>query len=365
MKKILVIAGARPNFVKIAPLMKAFQKHRDRFQVMLVHTGQHYDFAMSEVFFRNLEIPRPDIFLEVGSASHALQTAKIMTSFEEVCVKEQPDIVIVVGDVNSTLACSLVAAKIGIKVVHVESGLRSFDRTMPEEVNRLVTDSLSDYLFVSEESGLANLKKEGVSSKKIFYVGNIMIDTLLSSTEKIEQSDVLNALKIKPGEYAVLTLHRPSNVDSKMSLSKIYEILRFISEKLTIVYPIHPRTKKMLETFGLLSTYEGLSGLKMIEPLGYIDFIKLVKDSRFVLTDSGGIQEETTVMKIPCLTMRENTERPVTIRQGTNVLVGTDKARIVTHVKRILTGKSKKSKIPRFWDGKTAGRIVSIIRNAL
>lgn len=367
-KKIILVAGARPNFVKIEPLMREFKRHKKYFRGSLVHTGQHYDFGMSEVFFQNLKIPKPNIYLNVGSASHAAQTAKIMTAFEKVVLKEKPDLVIVVGDVNSTLACSLVASKLNVKVAHVEAGLRSFDRTMPEEINRIVTDFLSDYLFVSEESGIRNLRREGIDSKKVHFVGNVMIDTLLSNMDKIDKSNILKRKlsamsygQLLPKTYVVLTLHRPGNVDSSESLSKIYSVLKSISEKIKIVYPIHPRTKKMIRVHNFLKKFESLKNLMMIEPLGYIDFVKLVKESKFVLTDSGGIQEETTVLGIPCFTMRENTERPVTITEGTNTIVGNDHNKIMNEVGSILEGKVKQGKIPELWDGKTAERIVNVL----
>jgi UDP-N-acetylglucosamine 2-epimerase (non-hydrolysing) len=364
MKKVIVIAGARPNFIKIAQLMRELKMNKDSFDTLLVHTGQHYDFDMSEVFFKNLKIPKPDIFLNIGSASHAVQTARIMSAFEKVIIEQKPDLVIVLGDVNSTLACSLVASKLGIAVAHVEAGLRSFDRAMPEEINRIVTDALSDYYFVSEKSGVRNIEKEGINSGQIHFVGNIMIDTLLLNIDKIKKSDILTKLGdggIKPRNYSVLTLHRPSNVDSEKSLAEIYDILLSVSRKINIVYPVHPRTRKMIETHNFLDKFKSLKNLVMTEPVGYIDFIKLVKESVFVLTDSGGIQEETTVLKVPCLTMRENTERPVTVKEGTNILVGRNKRKIVSAVNKILQGKWKKSDIPEFWDGKTAERIVEIL----
>ncbi|MFH0924716.1 MAG: UDP-N-acetylglucosamine 2-epimerase (non-hydrolyzing) [bacterium] len=360
--KIIIIAGARPNFMKIAPLMKEFNKYKDTFEIILVHTGQHYDFVMSEVFFQNLNIPNPDIYLNIGSGSHAVQTAQIMIAFEKVILEKKPELLIVVGDVNSTLACSLVASKLGIKVAHVESGLRSFDRTMPEEINRVVTDSLSDYLFVSEESGLENLEKEGVAKDKVFYVWNVMIDSLLEHTPFIDKSNILRQLNVSTKEYCVLTLHRPSNVDSKESLAEIYDILSAISKNIKIIYPIHPRTKKMLAVHNVLNKFEGLKNLQMIQPLGYIDFIKLIKETSFVITDSGGIQEETTVLKVPCLTMRENTERPVTIKLGTNCLVGRDKMEILSCIGRIKNKEIKEGEIPMFWDGKAAERIVQVLR---
>lgn len=364
-KRILVVAGARPNFIKIAPLVVEFNNYKDFFEVFLVHTGQHYDFEMSEIFFQNLEIPNPDIYLNVGNGSHAAQTAKIMTAFEKVVLKEQPDLIVVVGDVNSTLACSLVASKLNTKIAHIEAGLRSFDREMPEEINRIVTDSLSDYLFVSEGSGLKNLKKEGINSNKIHFVGNIMIDTLLANMNIINQSNILEKLNLTKNEYSIMTLHRPSNVDSEEALLEILDILNSISEKIKIVYPIHPRPKKMIKAYNFSKKFEGLKNLLFIEPLGYIDFVKLVKDSNFVLTDSGGIQEETTILKVPCLTMRENTERPVTIKKGTNYLVGRDKNKILKCINKFMKGKVKSEGIPALWDGSTAKRIVKILEETL
>lgn len=367
-KKIILVAGARPNFMKIAPLIREFKKHKNKFSISLVHTGQHYDFEMSGLFFQNLNIPRPDIYLKVGSHSHAVQTARIMSAFEKVALDEKPDLVMVVGDVNSTLACSLVASKLRVRVAHVEAGLRSFDRTMPEEINRIVTDSLSDYLFVSEESGIKNLKREGVHPGRIFFVGNVMIDTLLWNMKQIDKSPVLKspALKcnssfLKPRSYSVLTLHRPNNVDSPKALSEIFDILTSISEYIKIIYPVHPRTRKMIKSLGFADKFAGITNLTMIDPLGYIDFIKLVKNSLCVLTDSGGIQEESTVLGIPCLTMRENTERPVTLSEGTNYLVGRNKKKIIQCVRLFLNGKAKKKSVPQLWDGKAAQRIVKII----
>lgn len=360
-KKIIVVAGARPNFMKIALLVNKLRKIPS-IQTLLVHTGQHYDYQMSEVFFQELKIPKPDIFLNVGSGSHAAQTAKVMTGFEQVILKEKPCLVVVAGDVNSTLACALVAAKMQTPVAHIESGLRSFDRTMPEEVNRLATDAISDYLFVSEKSGLTHLKKEGVSSKKVFYVGNVMIDSLIANMSSIDRSQILNKLKLKPLTYAALTLHRPSNVDTQEALLEIYAILKDCAAKSTLVYPMHPRTKSMLEKHGLLGKFKALPGLIMIDPLGYIDFIKLVKESSFVLTDSGGIQEETTYLKVPCLTVRENTERPSTVLEGTNALLGRDRKQISKAVDRILVRRWKKGRTPQYWDGRSTDRIIGVIR---
>ena len=362
MKKIMIIAGARPNFMKIAPLIRAFKEYKSEFRVTLVHTGQHYDMQMSDVFFKELGIPKPHISLGIGSAPRKVQIDKIMAAFKKVVVNKKPDLVIVVGDVNSTIACSKVAAGMNIRVAHVEAGLRSFDRTMPEEINRIATDSLSDFLFVSEESGLVNLRKEGVSPQKIFHVGNIMIDTLKANMPKINRSKILKTHGLQRKAYAVLTLHRPSNVDSRATLSEIYDILKAVTAKIKVVYPVHPRTKKMIDKYHFGEHYKNLDDLLMIDPLGYIDFMNLVKGSKFVLTDSGGIQEETTILKVPCLTMRENTERPVTIMQGTNILVGRDLLKIKRGINRILSGRLKKGTIPKYWDGKTAQRIVKILR---
>jgi UDP-N-acetylglucosamine 2-epimerase (non-hydrolysing) len=364
-KRIMFVAGARPNFVKIAPLLREFAKHADVFETFLVHTGQHYDFEMSGVFFEGLQIPDPDIHLNVGSHSHAVQTARIMIAFEKVLMKNKPDLLVVVGDVNSTAACALVASKLGVKVAHVEAGLRSFDRTMPEEINRVITDSISDYLFVSEESGLRNLKREGVASEKVHFVGNVMIDSLIWAGPLVGQSDIVDRLNLTEKAYGVVTLHRPSNVDSNGSLSAIYDIFRLVSEKIELVYPVHPRTRSMMERFGLLEKLKELTNLRLTDPLGYLDFVRLMKDSRFVLTDSGGIQEETTALGVPCLTMRENTERPCTVKQSTNTLVGMDKQRIARSVPNILKGKFKRGTVPALWDGRASQRIAGIFRDRL
>lgn len=360
--KIMVVAGARPNFMKIGPLMKELRQYPDQFESVLLHTGQHYDYQMSEVFFQELGIPKPDIFLGVKAGSHAVQTAEIMVEFEKVALEHKPDLLVVVGDVTSTIACTLVASKLGIKVAHVEAGLRSFDRSMPEEINRLVTDALSDFLFVSEESGLENLKKEGVPDKKVFYAGNIMIDTLVANLPKVDKSGIIEKHVLKKGGYAVATVHRPSNVDSKEALAEIVDIFSMITQKMPLVYPIHPRTRKNLENFGLMDKFGHMRNLVLTEPLGYIDFVKLVKESKFVLTDSGGIQEETTVLRVPCITMRENTERPSTIEEGTNELVGRSRRKIEILVNKIVKNQWKKGKIPKHWDGKTAQRIVQVLK---
>jgi UDP-N-acetylglucosamine 2-epimerase (non-hydrolysing) len=364
-KRVVIVAGARPNFMKVAPLIYEFNKYKSRFEVLFVHTGHHYDFEMSEIFFQDLKIPKPDIYLNIGSASHAVQTAKIMMAFERVALKEKPNLVIVVGDVNSTLACALVASKLSVKAAHVEAGLRSFDRTMPEEINRTITDSLSDYLFVSEKSGMENLKREGVNSDKVRFVGNVMIDTLSANLPVINRSDVLNEYGLTKREYCVMTLHRPSNVDSPATLSELLDVLGAVSERIKIIYPIHPRTKKMMKKHNFTNKFKKLNNFLVVDPLGYIDFIKLTKESKFVITDSGGIQEESTFLGVPCLTMRANTERPVTVEDGTNYLVGRNKTKVLRCVEDILNSKSKKGSVPELWDGKAAKRIVKILSMSL
>jgi UDP-N-acetylglucosamine 2-epimerase (non-hydrolysing) len=364
-KRTMFVAGARPNFVKIAPLLREFARHTDVFETFLVHTGQHYDFEMSGVFFEGLQIPDPDIHLNVGSHSHAVQTARIMIAFEKVVMKNKPDLLVLVGDVNSTVACALVASKLGVKVAHVEAGLRSFDRTMPEEINRIVTDSISDYLFVSEQSGLRNLKREGVAFGKVHFVGNVMIDSLVWAGPVLCRSNITENLNLTEKEYGVVTLHRPSNVDSNGSLLAIYDILRLVTEKIKLVYSVHPRARSMLERHGLLKKLTSLDNLILTDPLGYLDFVRLMKDSRFVLTDSGGIQEETTALGIPCLTMRENTERPITVTQGTNALVGNDRVKIDRHITNILEGNIKQGRAPDLWDGRASLRIAGVIRDEL
>jgi len=361
-RKLIVVAGARPNFMKIARLVELLKKDRSTICV-LVHTGQHYDFEMSEVFFQELRIPTPDVFLNVGSGSHAEQTAKIMTGFETILLNEKPDLVIVAGDVNSTLACSLTAAKLHIKVAHIESGLRSFDRTMPEEINRVVTDSLSEIHFASEQSAIENLLLEGASKKSIYLVGSVMVDPVVRMAKTIDRSRVLRRLALRPQGYAVLTLHRPSNVDSAETLGEIYAILAEVCQRIPLIYPIHPRTRASIEAHHMSDMFAKLHDLQLVEPLGYLDFIKLVKESRFVLTDSGSIQEETTYLHVPCLTMRENTERPSTVEMGTNKLVGRDKATILKAIDCILNGKWRPGRVPRYWDGQTTERIIAILKN--
>jgi UDP-N-acetylglucosamine 2-epimerase (non-hydrolysing) len=327
----------------------------------LVHTGQHYDARMSQLFFDELEIPRPDYELEVGSASHAVQTAEIMKRFEPVLQQELPDAVVVVGDVNSTIACALTSVKMGIPVAHVEAGLRSFDRSMPEEINRVLTDAISQWLFVSERSGLENLRREGVGEERIFFVGNVMIDTLRAHRERSERSAILEDLKLTAGGYAVLTLHRPASVDSPSVLKGLLAAVARLGRELPVVFPVHPRTHRMLQEVMPASNTGQAGWLRLLEPLGYLDFLKLMAHARLVLTDSGGIQEETTVLGVPCLTLRTSTERPATIAEGTNVLVGLDPDRIVAEGLRALSASRKSARIPELWDGATARRIVDVL----
>lgn len=363
MLKIIIVAGARPNFVKVAAIVAAMKRRCGEFQPTLVHTGQHYDANMSDAFFRDLEMPQPDVHLEVGSASHAAQTAAIMQAFEPVVLAYQPDWVLVVGDVNSTLACALVCAKLGVKVAHVEAGLRSRDRSMPEEINRLLTDQISDLLLTPSADADANLIAEGISKERIKLVGNIMIDSLHSNLERAQRSRIRADLDVQDKEYAVLTLHRPSNVDDQGAFSRILAALAEVSRRLPIIFPAHPRTGKMIDEFRLHDKRGGLGDLRLIEPLGYLDFLALLSAARLVLTDSGGIQEETTVMGIPCVTLRQNTERPITVEMGTNILAGNDTARIVAAALQTLDHPVEKTtvRIPPLWDGHTAERILDAL----
>jgi len=362
--KLVVVAGARPNFMKVAPLLRACQAHnaarRDaepRLDCRLVHTGQHYDAQMSDVFFEELGIGRPDINLEVGSGSHAAQTAAIMTRFEPVVASEKPDWVLVVGDVNSTLACTLVAAKLGVKVAHVEAGLRSFDRTMPEEINRLVTDTLADLLFTPSPDANENLRREGIPDHKIKLVGNIMIDALVANLDRMRQSPILEELGLEPGQFAYVTLHRPSNVDAPDSLARILAELQRLAEALPVVFPIHPRTRKRCEEFGL--SWNGSARFKVLSPLGYHASLRLTADARLVITDSGGLQEEATWFRTPCLTLRPNTERPVTITEGSNRL--TSLGTLAADIQEALRGSPRVGQVPALWDGQTANRIVRVL----
>ena len=361
MIKIICVCGARPNFMKIAPLMRAF-KENGGFQTLLVHTGQHYDAKMSTLFFNELNIPKPDINLEVGSGSHAIQTAEVMKRFEPVVLDFKPDYVLVVGDVNSTIACGLVAVKLGVKLIHVEAGLRSFDRTMPEEINRILTDTISDLLFVTEQAGIDNLKNEGINSSKVHLVGNVMIDTLLANREKAEKSDILEKMGLTKKGFAVITLHRPSNVDDMNMLGEILAAFEEIQKDLKLVFPIHPRTKKNIAGSNWEKRVEAMKNLLLIEPVGYLDFLKLTSHAALVMTDSGGIQEETTILGVPCMTLRENTERPVTVTEGTNRLVHITTKDILTNYQELKASNFEtKGKIPKFWDGKAAERIVGIL----
>lgn len=361
--KIIHVVGARPNFIKIASILRACEKTLE-IQSVLIHTGQHYTDNMSKAFFKELEIPIPDINLGVGSGSHAQQTAEIMKRFEPVLSEHKPDAVLVVGDVNSTVTCVLVAAKLGIKTVHVEAGLRSFDRTMPEEINRILTDAMSDILFVTEPSGLVNLKREGVDGTRVHFVGNVMIDTLELHREKAAASHALDRLNLQTKEYVVVTVHRPSNVDDKKVLARIIDALAQIQEQIKLVFPVHPRTYNSLQSNGLGERLKSLWNILLTEPLGYLDFSKLMSESKLVITDSGGIQEETTILGIPCLTIRENTERPITINEGTNTLVGTDTNRILNGYRESLN-MTKPGTRPKLWDGKASERIVRILLNSL
>ena len=366
--KILNVVGARPNFMKIAPLIKQMRQYPDIVPV-LVHTGQHYDATMAGQFFEELQIPEPDIALGVGGGSHAYQTAEVMKRLEPVLEQTQPHLVVVVGDVNSTLAAALTAAKLQIPVAHVEAGLRSFDRSMPEEINRLVTDSISDYLFVTEQSGRDNLLREGVSEDKIHFVGNVMIDSLEAFRRQWQDSDIRDRLGLQKGTYGVVTLHRPSNVDAPTTLRGLMAALAEVAQTLPLIFPVHPRTRKQLETMTDVvqpnwrwDTPSPAQGVYCFEPFGYTDFMALVAGARLALTDSGGLQEETTVLGVPCLTLRENTERPVTISHGTNTLVGVSPEKIVKEAARVLDAPQSVSSPPPLWDGAAAQRIVSILR---
>ena len=383
--KILLVAGARPNFMKIAPLVRELRarteagklgswedktlfsnqtnqkNEKNEINYKIVHTGQHYDEEMSQIFFDELEIPAPDYHLNAGSGTHAEQTAKIMVAFERVCIEEQPNIVVVVGDVNSTLACSIVAKKMGIKVAHIEAGLRSRDWSMPEEINRVVTDSVSDYLFVTEKSGRENLLREGKRPESIFFVGHVMVDNLLYMKSRLEDtklgSSEIGKLKKTLGEYAFLTLHRPSNVDDSETFHGIVDALNEISKDLPIIFPVHPRTRNALSRFSIRVSHS----IHLLPPLSFLDSLYLWKDAKLVMTDSGGLQEETTALGIPCFTIRENTERPITIEEGTNTLVGNSKEGILAAYNEFKSGKKKIGIVPELWDGRASERIVKIL----
>jgi len=375
------IVGARPNFMKVSPLMREMSRYTQQFDQLLLHTGQHYDEEMSQIFFDDLGLPVPDIYLGVGSGSHAEQTGKIMIEFERVCLQKNPDLVIVVGDVNSTIACALVAAKLWIPLAHIEAGLRSFDRTMPEEINRLLTDQISDYLFTTCEAANQNLIKEGIPDNKIFFAGNTMIDTLLSHTKIAKNSIILENLGLRKNnnikKYAIVTIHRPSNVDNPKILKGILNALNELAREIPIIFPAHLRTIKQIKNFKLqeMVNYEenflskGLNNtnrnILAIPPLGYLDFLCLMSNAAIVLTDSGGIQEETTILGIPCLTLRNNTERPITVKEGTNIVVGNNPDKIMNTAISVLKNGISRKKIPQYWDGKAAERIIKVISSNL
>ncbi|HEY0098769.1 MAG TPA: UDP-N-acetylglucosamine 2-epimerase (non-hydrolyzing), partial [Pyrinomonadaceae bacterium] len=361
MLKVINVVGARPNFMKVAPIVEAMRRRATEFAPLVVHTGQHYDAQMSAAFFHDLELPEPDVHLGVGSGTHAEQTAAVMQRFEPVVLREQPDWVVVVGDVNSTLACALVCAKSGVRVAHVEAGLRSRDRTMPEELNRLVTDQLSDLLLTPSPDADENLLAENIPRERIRFVGNVMIDSLYAQLERANRSRIREELGVGRGtSYGVVTLHRPSNVDERAPLERILAALEEIGERLPLIFPAHPRTRRRLEEFGLMERVEARAPrLRLVEPLGYLDFLRLYSAAALVLTDSGGIQEETTALNIPCLTLRENTERPITITHGTNRLVGTDTARITAAAFDALD--HPRAECPPLWDGQAADRILNAL----
>ncbi len=366
--KIISVVGARPNYMKLAPITKQiselskptdYTSGRRQIQHLICHTGQHYDEQMSQIFFKELELPKPDFYLGVGGGTQAEQTGRIMIEFEKILLHEKPDLVIVVGDVNSTIACSLAAVKLGVKIAHVEAGLRSFDRSMPEEINRVLTDSISDYLFVTERSGLKNLKLEGIEQSKIHFVGNVMIDSLIFYMPKIERSNVLKEIGLNKNDYILVTMHRPSNVDNEEKLIALINMLNKLTEKRKILFPLHPRTLKNIEQLGLMGKFS--ESIILTEPLGYIDFIALTMNSALVLTDSGGIQEESTFLGVQCVTIRYTTERPVTVETGTNHLAGDNFSTAESLAVDVLEGRKKKGLIPELWDGKASKRIVEIL----
>lgn len=365
MKRVISVVGARPNFMKVAPLHRAFLAYSSEIEHCICHTGQHYDPKMSDAFFNDLDMPTPRFFLGVGSGSHAEQTARVMVEFEKVCLEYKPDLVIVVGDVNSTIACSLVASKLHIPTAHVESGLRSFDRTMPEEINRIATDAICHYCFVTEQSGIENLLHDGFSEERMFFVGNTMIDSLHYALPKANESSILRDLNLESGKYVLMTIHRPSNVDSQEQLTMLLEIFATLSKERTVVFPVHPRTRKNIELFGLSSLLEQNPSIKLIDPQGYVPFLALMQNADFVMTDSGGIQEETTALGVPCLTLRTTTERPSTVELGTNILIQPNRESIESSIDAMLNQKRKEGIVPPLWDGNAAERIVSQIRALL
>ncbi|MCD0422559.1 UDP-N-acetylglucosamine 2-epimerase (non-hydrolyzing) [Rubrivivax sp. JA1024] len=362
---VLCVVGARPNFMKIAPILRAFAAHQPPIPALLVHTGQHYDQDMNDKLFVDLQLPRPDLNLEVGSGSHAVQTAEVMRRFEPAIDAHRPSCVLVVGDVNSTLACALVAAKKGVPVVHVEAGLRSFDRRMPEEINRVLTDQLADRLYTTERGALAHLQREGVAAERVCFVGNVMIDTLLACRERARsaaatlQAHGHDTTRLAgPAGYGVVTLHRPSNVDDAETLHELLQTLARVAERLPLVFALHPRTRANVERFGLGHLLDP-ARVTLLPPQGYLEMIGLMAGAAVVLTDSGGLQEETTALGVPCLTMRENTERPITVDEGTNTMVGRDRAAILAGVDEILAGRGKRGRVPELWDGRAAERIAA------
>ncbi len=357
---VLAVAGCRPNFVKLGPLMRAMRR-QDGLEPLLVHTGQHYDRRLSEVFFRDLGLPEPDVSLGVGSGSHAVQTARLMEGLERVLLERRPDLVLVVGDVNSTVAAALTAVKLGFPVAHVEAGLRSHDREMPEEVNRVVTDQLSDLLFATEPAAVENLAREGIAGDRVRLSGNVMVDALLGSLDRIERSEILARLALAPGGYAVVTLHRPENVDDPDDALGIVAALERIQRRLPVVFPVHPRTRARFEGTEAGRRIAAAPGIRPVEPLGYLDFLRLVQGAALVLTDSGGLQEETTVLGVPCLTLRPNTERPATVTEGTNRIVGTEPEAIVAAASQALAGDWPAGRVPELWDGAAAPRIAAAI----
>lgn len=359
--KIVLVAGARPNFMKVAPILRLLRENPSSFQPVFVHTGQHYDVEMSELFLAELNLPAPDYYLGVGSGSHAEQTGRVMTAFEQVLARERPDLVMVVGDVNSTLAAALTAAKLCIPVAHVEAGLRSFDRTMPEEINRVLTDHLCEQLFTTCEDANANLRAEGIGEEKIHFVGNTMVESLLTYRALAERSSIGERLGVEPSNFCVVTLHRPSNVDRPEVLRALMSALEEIAAELPVVFPAHPRTQKRLQEFGVWHPGGEAGQVVILEPVGYFDFLWLEAHARLVITDSGGVQEETTILSVPCLTVRENTERPITIAMGTNVLVGSDPARLVEEARRVLRGDGKRGAVPALWDADVSKRIIAVL----
>jgi UDP-N-acetylglucosamine 2-epimerase (non-hydrolysing) len=360
---VVFVVGTRPNFIKVAPIIKQMELHRD-FKTVLIHTGQHFDYEMSRLFFKDLNIRKPDYNLDINESSHAVLTARMIAGLERKFFSIKPDLVLVVGDVDSTLAAALAAVKIHIPIAHVEAGLRSYDMLMPEETNRIITDRLSDFLFIHSPEAKKNLVREGISSNKIFYVGNVMIDMLKAMLNKVDYDKYLKIYNLKKRNYALLTLHRPSNVDNKKIFESLLRTIAKISRRLPVIFPIHPRSKLKIKNLKLEKVFKN-SHIIATSPLGYAENLGLLKNAKFVLTDSGGIQEETTYLRIPCLTLRENTERPITVGIGTNTIVGTDSNKILSETEKILNSNYKIGKIPKYWDGKTSERIVKILKGKL